>query len=81
MAKTTIIKSFIKAIKDLKGPAIKKAGKWNNKAYKHITKHPKKYTAGVAFVAGAGVYSQHQKHKKEGTHARIKKELKKKGYI
>jgi hypothetical protein len=50
-------------------------------AYKHVTKHPKKYIAGATAVAGVGVYSQHQKLKKEGTHARLKKELKKKGYI
>ena len=50
-------------------------------AYKHVTKHPKKYIAGATAVAGAGVYSQHQKLKKDGTHARLKKELKKKGYV
>ena len=69
--------SAVKAIKELKGPI----GKINTKVYKHVTKHPKKYIAGATAVAGAGVYSQHQKHKKDGTHARLKKELKKKGYI
>jgi hypothetical protein len=69
--------SAVKAIKELRGPI----GKINTKVYKHVTKHPKKYIAGATAVAGAGVYSQHQKLKKEGTHARLKKELKKKGYI
>ena len=69
--------SAVKAIKELKGPI----GKINTKVYKHVTKHPKKYIAGATAVAGAGVYSQHQKHKKDGTHARLKKELKNKGYI
>ncbi len=67
----------VKAIKDLRGPI----GKINTKAYKHVTKHPKKYIAGATAVAGVGVYSEHQKQKKMGTHARLKKELKKKGYI
>ena len=69
--------SAIQSIKELKGPI----GKINTKVYKHVTKHPKKYIAGATAVAGAGVYSEHQKQKKMGTHARLKKELKKKGYI
>ena len=68
----------MKAIKDLRGSS---PDKWSSSAYKHVTKHPKKYIAGATAVVGAGVYSQHQKLKKEGTHARLKKELKKKGYI
>ena len=67
----------VKAIKELKGPI----DKHSSKLYKHVTKHPKKYIAGATAVAGAGVYSEHQKQKKMGTHARLKKELKKKGYI
>ena len=51
------------------------------KLYKHVTKHPKKYIAGATGVAGIGVYSEHQKQKKMGTHARLKKELKRKGFI
>jgi len=69
--------SAVNAIKELKGPATK----YGSKVTKHIGRHPKKYIAGATAVAGAGVYSQHQKLKKEGTHARLKKELKKKGYI
>ena len=69
--------SAVNAIKELKGPATK----YGSKVTKHIGRHPKKYIAGATAVAGAGVYSQHQKHKKDGTHARLKKELKKKGYI
>ena len=60
--------------------AVKELGV-GGKAYKHVTKHPKKYIAGATAVAGVGVYSEHQKQKKMGTHARLKKELKKKGYI
>ena len=67
----------VKAIKDLKGPI----DKHSSKLYKHVTKHPKKYIAGATAVAGAGVYSEHQKQKKMGTHARLKKELKRKGFI
>ena len=69
--------SAVNAIKELKGPATK----YGSKVTKHIGRHPKKYIAGATAVAGAGVYSQHQKLKKDGTHARLKKELKKKGYI
>jgi len=69
--------SAVNAIKELKGPI----GKINTKVYKHVTKHPKKYIAGATAVAGVGIYSEHQKQKKMGTHARLKKELKKKGYI
>ena len=69
--------SAIQSIKELKGPI----GKINTKAYKHVTKNPKKYIAGATAVAGVGVYSQHQKLKKDGTHARLKKELKSKGYL
>jgi len=69
--------SAIQSIKELKGPI----GKINTKVYKHVTKHPKKYIAGATAVAGAGVYSEHQKQKKMGTHARLKKELKRKGYV
>ena len=67
----------VKAIKELKGPI----DKHSSKLYKHVTKHPKKYIAGATAVAGAGVYSEHQKQKKMGTHARLKKELKRKGFI
>ena len=69
--------SAVKAIKELKGPI----DKHSSKLYKHVTKHPKKYIAGATAVAGAGVYSEHQKQKKMGTHARLKKELKRKGFI
>ena len=69
--------SAVNAIKELKGPATK----YGSKVTKHIGRHPKKYIAGATAVAGAGVKSQHQKQKKMGTHARLKKELKKKGYI
>ena len=67
----------VKAIKELKGPI----DKHSSKLYKHVTKHPKKYIAGATAVAGAGVYSEHQKQKKMGTHARLRKELKRKGFI
>ena len=35
----------------------------------------------LLIIAGIGVYSEHQKQKKMGTHARLKKELKRKGFI
>ena len=69
--------SAVKAIKELKGPI----DKHSSKLYKHVTKHPKKYIAGATGVAGIGVYSEHQKQNKMGTHARLKKELKRKGFI
>ena len=52
-----------------------------SKIQKHIKSHPIKYTAGASSLATAGVFSQHQKHKKDGTHAKLKKELKRKGYV
>jgi hypothetical protein len=67
----------VKAVKDLRGPATK----YGSKVTKHIKKHPIKYTAGATALASFGVYSEHQKQKKMGTHKRLKKELKKKGYI
>ena len=77
MQKTKIYKDASSSIKDMSS----KVSKLSNKAYAHIEKHPKKYAAGAAAVVGAGVYSQHKKHKKDGTHARLKKELKRKGYV
>ena len=73
--------SAAKAVKELRAQPRLELDKYSSKLYKHVTKHPKKYIAGATAVAGAGVYSQHQKQKKMGTHARLKKELKKKGYI
>ena len=67
----------IKSMKELKAPA----KKYGVKIEKHIKRNPKKYAVGATAVAGAGVYSQHQKHKKDGTHARLKKDLKRKGFI
>ena len=61
----------------LKGPI----DKHSSKLYKHVTKHPKKYIAGATAVAGAGVYSEHQKQKKMGTHKKLRKVLKQKGYL
>jgi hypothetical protein len=59
-------------------PTLEKYGK---KVNKHIKKHKLKYSAGAGSAVTAGVFSQHQKHKKDGTHARLKKELKRKGYV
>ena len=78
------VKSNLKAIKDLKakvktpGWVKSKSISIGSKVEKHIGRHPKKYIAGASAVAGAGVYSKHQSLKKDGTHARLKKELKKK---
>ena len=55
--------------------------KYGKKVNKHIKKHKLKYSAGAGSAVTAGVFSQHQKHKKDGTHARLKKELKRKGYV
>ena len=49
------------------------------KIQKHIKTSIK--IAAAAASATAGVFSQHQKHKKDGTHAKLKKELKRKGYV
>ena len=51
------------------------------KVNKHVKKHKLKYAAGAGGAVTAGVYIKHQKLKKDGTHARLKKELKKKGYV
>ena len=59
-------------------PSLEKFGK---KVNKHVKKHKLKYAAGAGGAATAAVFSQHQKHKNDGTHARLKKELKKKGYV
>jgi len=77
MQKTKIYQDASKSINELKVP-LKKYGKITSK---HLSKHSNKYAAGAVGLAGVGVYSQHQKHKKDGTHARLKKELKRKGYI
>ena len=61
--------------------AKEKLSKVNTKVYQHITRNPKKYAAGATAVAGAGVYSEHQKQKNDGTHAKLKKVLQQKGYI
>ena len=80
-------KIAVKAIKALKAKATtpgwvkSKSISIGSKVEKHIGRHPKKYIAGASALAGAGVYSKHQSLKKDGTHARLKKELKKKGYI
>ena len=75
--KSKIYTEASKSVSELKAP-LKKYG---NIASKHLSKHSNKYAAGAIGVAGVGVYSQHQKHKKDGTHARLKKELKRKGYV
>ena len=75
--KSKIYTEASKSVNELKVP-LKKYG---NIASKHLSKHSNKYAAGAIGVAGVGVYSQHQKHKKDGTHARLFKELKSKGYL
>ena len=79
--KSKIYTEASKSVSELKSNPKAFFGKINDKAYKHVTKNPKKYIAGATAVAGVGVYSQHQKRKKDGTHARLKKELKRKGYV
>ena len=77
--------SAVKAIKDLKGPATK----YGSKVTKHIKKHPIKYTAGAAGVAGYGIYSSSKEMKPKLIKAFGKlpksdpryKSLKKAGYI
>ena len=59
-------------------PSLEKFGK---KVNKHVKKHKLKYAAGAGGAVTAGVFSQYQKQKNDGTHARLKKELKKKGYV
>ena len=75
--KSKIYTEASKSVNELKVP-LKKYG---NIASKHLSKHSNKYAAGAIGVAGVGVYSQHQKLKKNGTHARLQKELKQKGYL
>ena len=75
----------VKATKELKAkvkiPNTSQIKSFGSKVEKHIGRHPKKYIAGASALAGAGVYSKHQSLKKDGTHARLKKELKKKGFV
>jgi hypothetical protein len=61
--------------------AKEKLYKANEVVSKHMAKNPKKYAAGATAVAGVGVYSEYQKQKNDGTHAKIKKHLKSKGYV
>jgi hypothetical protein len=75
--KSKIYTEASNSIGELKAP-LKKYG---NIASKHLSKHSNKYAAGAIGVAGVGVYNQHQKLKKDGTHARLQKELKRKGYL
>lgn len=77
MQKSKIYKDASSSINELKAPL----KKYSNIASKHLNKHSNKYAAGAIGVAGVGVYSQHQKLKKNGTHARLQKELKQKGYL
>ena len=60
--------------------AKEKLYKANEVVSKHMTKNPKKYAAGAAAVAGAGIYNEHQKLENDGTFEKIKKNLKNKGY-
>ena len=75
--KSKIYTEASKSVNELKVP-LKKYGKITSK---HLSKHSNKYAAGAVGLAGVGVYSEHQKLKKDGTHARLKKELKRKGYV
>jgi hypothetical protein len=61
--------------------AKEKLYKANEVLSKHMAKNPKKYAAGATAVAGAGIYNEYQKQKNDGTHAKIKKHLKSKGYV
>ena len=61
--------------------AKEKLYKANSAVSKHIAKNPKKYAAGVTAVAGAGIYNEYVKGRDDGTHAKIKKHLKSKGYV
>ena len=89
MAKTSLFKSFVNSIKELKGPALKKAGKWNNAAYKHVTRHPVKYAAGASAVVGFGFAKTHSSEEKKLKRLFIKlpkddpryKTLTQKGYL
>jgi hypothetical protein len=75
----------VKSMKELKAkvkiPNKSSIKSFGSKVEKHIKRHPIKYTAGATAIATAGVYSKHQKLKKDGTHARLKKALKEKGYV
>jgi len=77
MQKSKIYTDATKSISELKAP-LKKYG---NIASKHLSKHSNKYAAGAIGVAGVGVYSEHQKQKKMGTHKKLRKVLKDKGYL
>ena len=78
--KTMASSAKTKAVK-FGSQAKEKLYKANSAVSKHIAKNPKKYAAGAIGLAGAGVYSQHQKLKKDGTHAKLKKALQAKGYV
>jgi len=75
--KSKIYTEASSSISELKAP-LKKYG---NIASKHLSKHSNKYAAGAIGVAGVGVYSEHQKQKKMGTHKKLRKVLKQKGYL
>ena len=64
-----------------KGKSMDHLEKYGKKVNKHIKKHQIKICCSSWLAVTAGVFSQHQKHKKDGTHAKLKKELKRKGYV
>ena len=76
------VKSNLKAIKS-------PIGKFNTKAYKHVTKHPVKYAAGASAVGGFGLAKTHssQEKKLKTYFGKLPKSdprykaLKKKGYV
>ena len=77
--------SAVKAMKELRGPI----DKHSSKLYKHVTKHPIKYSAGTAGVVGYGLYSSQKEMKPKLIKAFGKlpksdpryKSLKKAGYV
>ena len=56
-----------------------KVDRLSSKAYQHIEKNPIKYGVGVSSLVGLGIYNEHKKMKP--THKKLKKHLKKKGYV
>ena len=81
--------SAVKAVKELRAQPRLELDKYSSKLYKHVTKHPIKYSVGATGVVSYGIYSSGKEVKPKLVKAFGKlpksdpryKSLKKAGYV